>query len=66
MSDKKKSTRKRSKKSASRINLVGRRVVMSADEFGGSSNECYQGIVIGKGKYIHRSNGKTYNDFKVR
>lgn len=60
---KKTQTRKK-KKSVTRVNLVGRRVIMSADEFGGSENECYHGIVIGKGRYQQR--GKTKNGFKVR
>ena len=61
-------TKSRKKTAAStvkkKIDLVGRRVIMSADEFGGSVNECYHGLVICKGKY--RQGGKTYNGFKVR
>lgn len=47
-----------------RIELVGRRVIMSADVFGGKENECYHGLIVGKGKY--RQNGKTRCGYKVR
>ena len=43
---------------------MGRRVIMSADVFGGSADQCYHGVVISKGKY--RQGGKTHNGFKVR
>ena len=58
----KKTTKK--KKSPAKIDLVGRRVIMSADEFGGRADQCYHGVVVRKGKY--RQRGKTCNGFKVR
>lgn len=47
-----------------KIDLVGRRVIMSADVFRGNPDQCYHGVVISKGKY--RQGGKTRNGFKVR
>ena len=46
-----------------KIDLVGRRVIMSADVFGGNEAECYHGKIVGKSKYL--LNGKTCNGFKV-
>ena len=48
---------------ARKIELVGRRVIMSADVFGGNDKQCYHGKVVGKSKY--RQNDKTCNGFKV-
>ena len=56
--------KKTKKKSPAKIDLVGRRVIMSADMFGGSANQCYHGVVVHKCKY--RQGGKTRNGFKVR
>ena len=47
-----------------RIDLVGRRVIMSADVFGGSRHECYHGVVIRKGRY--KQHGKSINGYQVR
>ena len=47
-----------------KTDLVGRRVIMSADVFGGSEDQCYHDLVICKGKY--RQGDKTHNGFKVR
>ena len=58
---KSKSTRK---KTVERVELVGRRVVMSADVFGGKDNECYHGLVVGKGRY--KQKGKICNGYRVR
>ena len=47
-----------------RINLLGRRVIMSADVFGGKEDECYHGIVVRKSKY--RQNDKTKHGHAVK
>lgn len=46
------------------INLLGRRVVMSADVFGGREDECYNGVVVRKTKYTQ--DGKTKNGYAVK
>ena len=53
----------KSKSICKRIDLVGRRIVMTADVFGGSANECYNGVVTRKSKY--REKGKVRNGFQV-
>ena len=52
------------RKSSTRIDLLGRRVVMSADVFGGNENECYNGVVVRKTKY--KQAGKTKNGYDVK
>lgn len=52
------------RKSAKKINLIGRRVVMSADVFGGNANEVYHGVVARKGRY--RQSGKTKHGYVVK
>ena len=47
-----------------KIELVGRRVIMSADVFGGKENQCYHGRVLCKSKY--KQAGKTKHGFKVK
>lgn len=55
---------RRSRKTVARVELVGRRVIMSADVFGGDESECYHGIVVGKGRFPQH--GKRYNGYKVK
>ena len=52
------------RKSVKKINLIGRRVVMSADVFGGKANEVYHGVVARKGRYIQ--SGKTKHGYFVK
>ena len=54
------STRKKRKRvvKKKRIDLVGRRVVMSADVFGGSENQVYHGLIVRKARYSQRGNVK--------
>ena len=47
-----------------KIDLVGRRVIMSADVFGGSVNEVYHGVIARKKRY--RQHGKVKNGFVVK
>ena len=49
-----------------KISLVGRRVMMEADVFGGNAEECYQGLVICKTKYRPRGSETRCNGFKVK
>ena len=49
---------KKRKKSVAKIDLIGRRVVMQADVFGGSENEVYNGLVVRKGRYTQRDKVK--------
>ena len=62
----KKSTTKTRKKSVAvaRVDLLGRRVVMSADVFGGKENEYYNGVVVRKTRYTQ--NSKTKNGYAVK
>ncbi len=47
-----------------KVKLVGRRVVMSADVFGGSPDRLYQGLVICVSKY--KQGGKMKHGYKVK
>ena len=47
-----------------RVDLVGRRVIMSADVFEGSTNEYYSGLVTRKCRYTQSD--KVKNGFRVR
>lgn len=49
-----------------KISLVGRRVMMEADVFGGNKDECYQGLVICKTMYRPRGSEKRCSGFKVK
>ena len=51
---------------ATKISLVGRRVIMEAHDFGGKPEECYQGKVICKTKYRPRGSETKCSGFKVR
>ena len=60
-----KSTKKSKRtKNTVKVDLVGRRVIMDADVFGGNALECYHGIVVKKGRY--QENGKTIKGYLVR
>ena len=56
--------RQSTKKVSKKVNLVGRRVIMSADVFGGNVNQCYHGQVICKSKY--KQGDMTKNGYKVK
>ena len=43
---------------AAKIDLIGRRVVMQADIFGGSEHEVYNGLVVRKERYRQRDKVK--------
>ena len=58
-----KTSRKKSS-TAKKINLVGRRVLMCADMFGGKEDEYYNGLVVRKSRYTQR--GKVRNGFQVK
>ena len=51
---------------ATKISLVGRRVIMEANAFGGKAEECYQGKVICTTKYRPRGSETKCSGFKVR
>lgn len=57
------STRTR-KTSKSRIDLLGRRVIMCADVWSGKENEYYNGVVSRKSKY--NQDGVTKNGYAVK
>ena len=51
---------------ATKISLVGHRVIMEAHAFGGKAEKCYQGKVICKTKYRPRGSETRCSGFKVR
>ena len=51
---------------ANKINLVGRRVIMEAGDFGGKADECYQGLVISRTKFRPRGSENRCSGFKVK
>ena len=56
--------KKKKKDVVRKLDLAGRRVIMSADVFAGSELQCYHGIVVGTGRY--QENGKTIKGYRVR
>ncbi len=51
---------------AKKISLVGRRVIMEADAFGGNADESYQGLVISKTNFRPRGSENRCSGFKVK